>query len=99
MFGDDACLYTIGKSVSEVPMPLQKCVTNVDEWYVSNLLSVNTTKSFVMMVGSQQAILNKLFMQKPIKINNRRESQDHRECTCCRDVHWCWRAVVACSCI
>ncbi len=52
MFADDACLYTIGKSVSEVQMSLRKCVTNADEWYVSNLLSVNTTKSFVMMVGS-----------------------------------------------
>ncbi len=56
MFADDACLYTIGKSVSEVQMSLQKCVTNADEWYVTNLLSVNTTKSFVMTVGSQQAI-------------------------------------------
>ncbi len=56
MFPDDACLYTIGKSVGEVQMSLQKCVTNSDEWYVSILLSVNTTKSFVMLVGSQQAI-------------------------------------------
>ncbi len=37
-------------------MSLQKCVTNADEWYVSNLVPVNTTKSFVMLVGSQQAI-------------------------------------------
>ncbi len=28
-------------------MSLQKYVTNADEWYVSNLLSVNTTKSVV----------------------------------------------------
>ncbi len=58
MFADDACLYTIGKSVSEVQMSLQKCVPNInaDELYLSNLLSVNTTKSFVMLVGSQQAI-------------------------------------------
>ncbi len=56
MFADDAYLYTIGKCVSEVKMSLQKCVSNADEWYVINLLSVNTTKSFVMLVGSQQAI-------------------------------------------
>ncbi len=55
MFADYACLYTICKSVSEVQISLQKCVTNADEWYVSNLLSVNTTKSFVILVGSQQA--------------------------------------------
>ncbi len=48
MFADDVCLYTIGKSVSEVQMSLQKCVTNADDWYVSNLLSVNTTKPFIM---------------------------------------------------
>ncbi len=54
-----ACLYTIGKSVMEVQMSLQKCVTNADEWYVNNLLSVNTTKSFVMLVGSQQTIYTK----------------------------------------
>ncbi len=56
MFANDACLYTFAKSVSELQMSLQKCVTNADEWYVSNLLSVNTTKSFVMLVGSKQAI-------------------------------------------
>ncbi len=56
IFADDACLYTIGKSVSEVQLSLQKCVTNADEWYVSNLLSINTTKSSVILVGSQQAI-------------------------------------------
>ncbi len=56
MFADNVCLYTIRKSVSEAQMSFQKCVTNADEWYVSNLLSVNSTKSFVMLVGSQQAI-------------------------------------------
>ncbi len=35
---------------------VKKCVANADEWYVSNLLSVNTTKSCVMLVGYQQAI-------------------------------------------
>ncbi len=48
MFADDVCLYTIGKSVREVQMSVQKCVTNADDWYVSNLLSVNTTKRFIM---------------------------------------------------
>ncbi len=56
MIADDAYLYTIGKSVSEVQTSLQKCDTNADDWYVSNLLSVNTTKYFVILVGSQQAI-------------------------------------------
>ncbi len=31
MFADDACLYTIGKSVREVQMSLLKYVTNADE--------------------------------------------------------------------
>ncbi len=35
MFADDACFYRISKIVSEVQMPLQKCVTN----------AVNTIKS------------------------------------------------------
>ncbi len=56
MFANYTCLYTIGKSVSEVQMSLQKCVTNADEWYVNNLLSVYTTHTFVMLVGSQQTI-------------------------------------------
>ncbi len=71
MFADDACLYTIGKNVSEVQMSLQQCVTNADELYVSNLLSVNTTKSFVMLVGSQQAIHNNT-SEFAIYLNNER---------------------------
>ncbi len=31
MFADDTCLYTIGKSVMEIQMSLQKCLTNTDE--------------------------------------------------------------------
>ncbi len=56
MFADDACLYTICKSVSEVQISLQKCVTNADEWYVNNLLSVNTTTVLCWLA------LNKLFI-------------------------------------
>ncbi len=56
MFADDSYLYTIGKSVREVQMSLQKYVTNAGEWYVRNLLLLDTAKSFVMLVGSQQAI-------------------------------------------
>ncbi len=52
-------------------MPLQKGVTNADEWYVSNLLSVNTTKSFVMLVGSQQTIHTHT-SDFPIYLNNER---------------------------
>ncbi len=37
-------------------MSLQKCVINADDWYVSNLLSVNISKSFVIIDGAQQAI-------------------------------------------
>ncbi len=56
MFADDPCLYTIGKSVREIQLSLQKGVTNEDHWYIINLLSVNTTKHFVKLVGPQQAI-------------------------------------------
>ncbi len=75
MFADYACLYTIGKSVSEVQMPLQKCVTNADEWYVSNLLSVNTTTFFVMLVVSQQAIHTNT-SEFAIYLNNERLEED-----------------------
>ncbi len=75
MFADDPCLYTIGKSVSEVQMSFQKCVTNADEWYLSNLLSVNTTKSFVMRIGSQQAIHTNT-SEFAIYLNNERLEED-----------------------
>ncbi len=71
IFADDAGLYAFGMSISEVQMSLEKFVTNADDF---NLLSVNTTKSFVMLVGSQQASHTNTYVFA-IYLNNERLEQ------------------------
>ena len=56
MFADDVAIYTTGKNINDVQDSLQNCVTNVNDWYDYNKLSVNTKKSNVMLIGSQRSI-------------------------------------------
>ena len=51
MFADDTILYVDGLSVSEVESKMQECVTDASNWFTSNKLLLNTSKSNVMMIN------------------------------------------------
>ena len=59
MFADDVMIYVTGKSVKEINTSLQKCVDGAFEWYGYNKLSINPSKSNVMLIGSQRTIYTK----------------------------------------
>ena len=56
MFADDVMIYVTGKSICEVRTSLQACVDSAYQWYNNNKLSINSTKSNVMLLGSQRNI-------------------------------------------
>ena len=56
MFADDVMIYVTGKSINEIKSALQACVTGAFNWYTANRLSINSSKSNVMLIGSQRAI-------------------------------------------
>ena len=54
MFADDTVLYCSGKTFLESEKKLQQCLNNVSNWYDSNRLSLNTSKSHSMLVASSK---------------------------------------------
>ena len=56
MFADDVMIYVTGKTLKEIKISLQKCVNRAYEWYNCNKLSINSSKSNVMLIGSQRNI-------------------------------------------
>ena len=52
-FADDTIIYVVGNSISEVKLKLQECLLYVNEWYTKNKLSVNVSKSNVLLISTQ----------------------------------------------
>ena len=53
MFADDVLLYVTGKNMDEINAKLQDCITLANVWYVKNKLSVNISKSNVMVISTR----------------------------------------------
>ena len=47
-----------GNNITELKYNIQKCVTDVHEWYESNKLVINTSKSNVMLLTTRQMLSN-----------------------------------------
>ena len=47
-----------GNNITELKCNIQKCVTDVHEWYESNKLVINTSKSNVMLLTTRQMLSN-----------------------------------------
>jgi len=54
MYADDVLIYCSNKDVNVLNSDLQESVDKIKEWYDSNLLVVNASKSNVMMVTTRQ---------------------------------------------
>lgn len=73
-YADDTVIYTTGATANEAKLKLQQCLKEVEFWYTENKLKVNTSKSMVMLFGTQQRLsklndqMNKvLFGQQPLE--------------------------------
>jgi hypothetical protein len=58
LYADDAIVYTCGSSLDETVRTLNKCMSDIENWYTSNRLSVNAAKSYKMLIRSYQKTLN-----------------------------------------
>ena len=53
---DDTLIYCTGSNIVELKTNIQKCVTDVHEWYESNKLVINKSKSNVMLLTTRQML-------------------------------------------
>ena len=58
IYADDTLKYCTGSNITELKYNIQKCVTDVHEWYESNKLVINTSKSNVMLLTTRQMLSN-----------------------------------------
>ena len=56
LYADDTLIYCTGSNIVELKTNIQKCVTDVHEWYELNKLVINTSKSNVMLLTTIQMI-------------------------------------------
>ena len=58
IYADNTLIYCTGNNITELKYNIQKCVTDVHEWYESNKLVINTSKSNVMLLSTRQMLSN-----------------------------------------
>ena len=58
IYADDTLIYCTGNKITELKYNIQKCVIDVHEWYESNKLVINTSKSDVMLLTTRQMLSN-----------------------------------------
>ena len=57
LYADDTLIYCTGSNIVELKTNIQKCVTDVHEWYESNNHVIDTSKSNVMLLTTRQVML------------------------------------------
>jgi len=53
MFADDVAIYTSDKSLNKIQESLQMSVSGAEKWYTNNKLSINSSKSNIMVLRSK----------------------------------------------
>ena len=56
IFADDAMIYSFGNDIKETEANLQSALDSLAPWYRANMLSINTNKSAVMLVGKHYQV-------------------------------------------
>ena len=58
IYADDTLIYCTGNNITELKYNIKKYVTDVHEWYESNKLVINISKSNVMLLTTRQMLSN-----------------------------------------
>ena len=66
LFADDTCLYHSGPSIESIIPKIQTDVSRVLKWFSDNKLTVNSEKSFAIVVGSRQKLTSLPFPYPPV---------------------------------
>jgi len=67
IYADDTAIYACGNSVKEVSNLLQRDIENISMWFAENKLTVNSTKSYCMLITSNRNLLDQ---KLDIRVNN-----------------------------
>ena len=70
LYADDTLIYYTGSNIVELKTNIQKCVTDVHEWYESNKLVINTSKSNVILLITRQIISHMIDTDLNVHIGN-----------------------------
>ena len=72
LYTDDTLIYCTGSNIVELKTNIQKCVTDVGlhEWYESNKLVINTSKSNVMLLTTRQMLSHMTDTDMNVHIGN-----------------------------
>ena len=74
-YADDRLIYCTGNNITELKYNIQKCVTDVHEWYESNMLVINTSKSNMMLLTTRQMLSNMIDTALNVFIGNHKLPQ------------------------
>lgn len=66
LFADDTCIMYSGKTMDEIQQKVNKDMPVLEQWFKSNLLTLNTDKTKYMTIANR----NKTIKELNIKINN-----------------------------
>ena len=67
IYADDTAIYTCGNNLNEVRDQLQRDIENISRWFAENKLTVNSTKSYCMLITSNRNLLDQ---NLDIRVNN-----------------------------
>ena len=70
LYAGDTLIYCTGSDIVELKTNIQKCVTDVHEWYESNKLVSNTSKSNVMLLTTRQMLAHMTYTDLNVYIGN-----------------------------
>ena len=70
LYADDTLIYCTGSDIVELKTNIQKCVTDVHEWYESNKLVINKSKYNVMLLTTRQMLSHMTYTDLNVCIGN-----------------------------
>ena len=70
LYADDTLIYCTGSNIVDLKTNIQICVTDVHEWYESNQLVINTSKSNVMQLTTRQMLSHMTYTDLNVRIGN-----------------------------
>ena len=58
LFADDTCIYLSGPNIDSIITRLQSDLDTISNWFLRNKLTINTQKSFAVVIGTGQKLSN-----------------------------------------
>ena len=74
MFADDTNLFLTGKSLADVEEQMNQELLLITEWFQSNRLSLNITKTSYLIFGNNKNLTANIFINK-IPLNQQHETK------------------------